>query len=465
MLPVCLAASAALAAPPPLQQRLLPNGLTVVVAEDHAQPLVTVEIAAHNGSMTEPPDYNGLSHLYEHMFFKGNQVLPDQEAWLRRARALGMSWNGTTSTERVNYFFTTTSEHLADSLAFLRDAIVSPRCEPQELEKERVVVTGEIDRNESNPFYHLYHATEARVWWRYPSRKDPLGNRKTVLKASVAQMKTIQDRYYVPNNSLLVLTGDLDPEAVFALAGTLFAGWKRAPDPFLQFPLVQHPPLPRSSVVLVQQPVGAVTGSLTWHGPSVKAEELEQTYAADTLSYLTAEPSSRFQQALVDSGACAEVTFSWFTQVNVGPVTVNFQATPETADRCVTAILAELKTLGAPDSVSAEELANAALRAELDKVHEREKPSELAHALSFWWASGGLDYYLGYVDRMRKVTQPQLRAFVDRYLTGQPYVLSVMLSPEAARAGLDQRHFEQLIGARPWREPTATPTPRAEAPR
>ena len=103
-----LLAAAALAAPPPWQQRVLPNGLTVLVAEDHAQPLVTVELAAHNGSMTEPPEYNGLSHLYEHMFFKGNQVLPDQEAWLNRARSLGMAWNGTTNTERVNYFFTTT---------------------------------------------------------------------------------------------------------------------------------------------------------------------------------------------------------------------------------------------------------------------------------------------------------------------------------------------------------------------
>src|SRR5579871_2829370 len=134
------------AANPAVQQHTCENGLQVIVVENHSVPLVTVEIAAKNGSMTEPPEYNGLSHLYEHMFFKGNKVIPNQEAYLARVRELGMEFNGTTQTERVNYFFTTTSDHLADSLAFLRDATVSPLFDPKELEKERRVVVGEIDR-------------------------------------------------------------------------------------------------------------------------------------------------------------------------------------------------------------------------------------------------------------------------------------------------------------------------------
>ena len=117
------AASPALAAPP-IQEHTCPDGLTVLVAEDHALPLITVEIAARNGSMTESPEYNGLSHLYEHMFFKANKVIPSQEAYMARTRELGMVWNGTTAQERVNYFFTTTTDHFADTMAFMRDAIV-----------------------------------------------------------------------------------------------------------------------------------------------------------------------------------------------------------------------------------------------------------------------------------------------------------------------------------------------------
>ena len=75
----------------------LKNGLEVLVIEDKTVPLITVEICVKNGSYTEDPDYNGLSHLYEHMFFKANKDLPSQEAFLNRTNELGISFNGTTS--------------------------------------------------------------------------------------------------------------------------------------------------------------------------------------------------------------------------------------------------------------------------------------------------------------------------------------------------------------------------------
>src|SRR6188508_1020505 len=86
--------------PPKIEKHVLANGLEVLVVENHALPLVTIEIAARNGSFTEPPEYNGLSHLYEHMFFKANKTYPSQEAWMERGQALGAAWNGTTNTER-----------------------------------------------------------------------------------------------------------------------------------------------------------------------------------------------------------------------------------------------------------------------------------------------------------------------------------------------------------------------------
>jgi zinc protease len=84
----------------------LENGLEILVIEDNSVPLATIEIVVHNGSYTEDPEYNGLSHLYEHMFFKANKELPSQEAFLARVRELGIVFNGTTSNERVNYFLT-----------------------------------------------------------------------------------------------------------------------------------------------------------------------------------------------------------------------------------------------------------------------------------------------------------------------------------------------------------------------
>jgi zinc protease len=431
--------------PPKIQTHTCPDGLTVLVVENHAVPLVTVEITAKNGSMTEPPEYNGLSHLYEHMFFKANKALPSQEAWLARAHELGLSWNGTTNTERVNYFFTTTKDHLGDTMQFMHDAIVSPLFDAKELERERVVVTGEIDRNEASPFYHLFHAVEQRVWWKYPSRKDPLGLRATVLKTTVAQMTTIQHRYYVPNNSALVVTGDVSAEEIFAAADKLYVDWAKGDDPFVKFPLVTHPPIQKIEAIAVEQPVRVIDGQIMWHGPSTVGPSAPDTYAADVLSTALGQASSRFQKALVDSGLCVTANIGWYTQMNTGPITASFEATADKVDACIKGIRGELAKINA-DYVSAEDLARAARQLEVGVVEERERPSELAHTLTFWWTSAGLDYYLGYVDNLYKVTPADAARYVATYITNKPFVLGVMVSPEMKKkSGLDTAHFQKLV--------------------
>jgi zinc protease len=434
--------------PPRIESHVSPNGLTVLVVENHSVPLITIEIAAKNGAMTEPPEYSGLSHLYEHMFFKANAKVPSQEAWLARTRELGIQWNGTTSEERVNYFFTTTSDHLDETMVFMRDAIVSPLFDPKELDRERVVVTGEMDRNEANPYYHLGQAVQQRVWWKHPSRKDPLGARKTVLEATQAKMKTIQKRYYVPNNSVLVITGDVNAADIFAQVDKLYVDWKRGPDPFKKYPLVKHPPIKKTEVVTVEQPVHTVSGRMVWHGPSTVGKSVPDTYAADAFFTALNEPSSPFQKALVESGACVAAFITWFTQMNTGPITLGFEATPEKADSCVKAINAELGKLKTDDYATAEDLARAARTIEISLVRDRERPSQFAHTITFWWTSAGIDYYLNYVENLYAVKHDDVIRFVDTWMTGKPYVLGVMVSPEMKAGGLDAAHFEALIGVR-----------------
>ncbi|MFO0549058.1 MAG: pitrilysin family protein [Polyangiaceae bacterium] len=443
---VFLGTTSVFAAPPPLARHECPNGLSVIVVESHAVPLITVEIAAKNGSMTETPEFNGLSHLYEHMFFKANAAIPSQEAYSARAQELGLSWNGTTGTERVNYFFTTTSDHYGDAMVFMRDAIVSPLFDQTELEKERKVVLGEIDRNEANPYYHFSHEVEKRVWFKYPSRKDPLGSRDTVSKATADMMRTIQKRYYIPNNAVLVVTGDVDPKRVFDDADKLFANWQKGEDPFVKNPLVKHPALPKSEVVVVTQPVEGYTGEFVYHGPSTVGEHVDLTYAADLLTVAISEPSSRFQKNLVESGACVSAGLSWFTQMNTGPITVSFEAAPDKIDACIKAVQAELPKLAEKDYLSAEELSNAAHTIEVQTVRERERLSSYAHTLTFWWTSAGIDYYLGYVDNVKKATQTDIAQFMKTYVLGKNFVFGSLVSPAMVKAGFDEEHFASLAG-------------------
>jgi zinc protease len=451
---VALPATAS-AAPLSLARHTCPDGLEIIVSEMHATPLVTVEIGVHEGAMTEDDKFNGVSHLYEHMFFKGNAAQPDQMAYLARMRALGMEFNGTTDTERVNYFFTTTSDHFADQMAFMRDAIATPLFDPKELERERVVVTGEIDRNESEPSYHLWHTIEEHVFWKYPTRKDALGKRASVLAATVDMMRTIQKRYYVPNNSVLVVTGDVKADDVFAMADKLYAGWGKAPDPFKQFPLPEHPPLRGSEVLLQAQPVENLSASMVWIGPSSIGPTVGDTYAADLLSALVGDPGSRFQKDLVDSGACVGVGLGYSTQRHTGSIELDLEATPDKVDACVGAVVAELPKMTQPDYFADEEIKNAVHRIEVGRALSRETTSGRAHAITSAWAYTTLDYDAGYEDQVRAVTRDGIAKMLGKWVLGKPFVLGAMASQKMLDSGLTEEHLGKLVGVAVKPKPAA----------
>jgi len=178
---------------PGLSSKKLANGLDVIVVENHAVPLVTVEIAVKSGGFVEGPDYSGLSHLYEHMFFKANRVIPNQEAYLKRLRELGAAWNGSTDTERVNYFLTLPSENTREGTVFLRDALLTPLFLQKELERERVVVLGEFDRAEGQPGFLLGREMDRKLWGDQYSRKSVIGDREVIVTTPREKMVTLKD--------------------------------------------------------------------------------------------------------------------------------------------------------------------------------------------------------------------------------------------------------------------------------
>ncbi|MGH9943534.1 MAG: M16 family metallopeptidase, partial [Pyrinomonadaceae bacterium] len=268
------AAAAARAAQPPAPQtqtplvsRTLANGLEVIVLEDHSVPLVTLELAVKNGSYTEPPELNGLSHLYEHMFFKPNRAVLEGAEYLKAYDQLGILSNASTREEIVNYYFHTTTPNLRVAMNFMRDAARYPlfaedrltlegkAFSERQFEQERQAVLAELDRHEAEPGHYLEEALIDRLFYKYPSRKKPGGTRETVKAATTDTMRLIQSRYMVPNNAALIVTGDATPAAVFALAEEFFGDWAKAEDPFVKFPLVEHPPLARSEGAIIRQPV------------------------------------------------------------------------------------------------------------------------------------------------------------------------------------------------------------------
>lgn len=427
-----------------LANRILANGLEVIVLEDHSIPLITIEVAVRNGSFTEPPELNGLSHLYEHMFFKTNRAVANQEEYLRKIGQLGIAYNASTREEVVNYFFTTTSPNLRTAMQFMRDSIRYPLFDEREFERERQVVIGEIDRNESNPFYYLNKEMNDRLFYKYPSRKEALGNRQTVSTATTAMMRLIQSRYYVPNNSALVMTGDVNAEDIFKMAQEFYGDWpRREKDPFVEFPLVEHPPLPKSEGFVITQPVQNVIINIGWHGPSIGKDDAA-TYAADVFSFILTQPNSRFQRALVDSGVTAGSGIGYYTQRNVGPISIIVQTTPDKAHAAIKAIYSEVAHFNDKDYYTDEQLESAKALLEADDLYSREKLSDYSHTLSFWWSSTGLEYFRGYLGRLRATSREDISRYVTTYIQDKPHVGLALLSEEAQDKIKIQT--EELIG-------------------
>ncbi len=425
-----------------IPSRVLGNGLEVIVLEDHSVPLVTIELAVRNGSFTEPPELNGLSHLYEHMFFKANRAVANQEAYLKTIGQLGIAYNGTTREEVVNYYFTTTSPNLRAAMNFMRDAARYPLFDEKEFERERQVVIGEIDRNESNPFYYLNKEMNDRLFYKYPSRKEPLGDRHTVATATAEMMRLIEGRYYVPNNSALVVTGDVHAEDVYKMAQELFGDWaRREKDPFVEFPLIEHPALPKSEGIVIQQPVANVVFEIGWQGPSIGKDDAA-TYAADT--FIMTQPDSRFQRDLVDSGLVNGVNIGYYTQRNVGPINIVAQATPDKAKAAIKAIYNEVAHFNDKDYYTDEQLESAKALLEADDLYSREKLDEYAQTLGFWWSSTGINYFRGYLANLRPTSRADISRYITTYIQRKPHIGLALIS-EANQQQV-QLKAEDLIG-------------------
>ncbi|RZL00665.1 MAG: insulinase family protein, partial [Pedobacter sp.] len=281
----------------------LNNGLEVVVIENSRVPLATIEIAVKNGAYTEGPEYSGLSHLFEHMFFKANKDYPDQERFIRRTEELGAIWNGTTGTERVNYYFTFDKDSLQAGLKFMNAAMRFPIYRKEDMEKERPVVDGEFQRNESDPFFQLWYTSQKKLWGDLYTRKIAIGDHDIINTATPEKMMIIKDKYYHPNNSILVIAGDVKKEDAFKLANDIFGDWQNSGfDPHQKYPVPDFAPLTKTDYFIQESSIAQTPYiMLNWHGPDFRNDSAA-TLAADIFSTALGLNSSKWQQALIDKG-------------------------------------------------------------------------------------------------------------------------------------------------------------------
>ncbi len=409
----------------------LPNGLEVVVIENNKVPLATIEIAVKNGAYTEGPEYSGLSHLFEHMFFKANKDYPDQEKFLKRTQELGAIWNGTTDVERVNYYFTFDKDSLNAGLKFMNAAIRFPIYRDEDMKKERPVVDGEFQRAESDPGFLIWYESQKYLWGDLITRKNPIGDHDVINTATPEKMMIIKDKYYFPNNSLLIICGDVKHDDAFKMAENIYGDWQNSGfNPHEKYPIPPFKPLEKSSAFVKESSLAETPYMMmSWQGPSFGTDSAS-TIAADLFSKIVGLNSSKFQQALVDKGLASYVDVSYSTNRYTGPITMFVVPNPNKLKECTAEINKQIAMWSSPDYFTDEQLADAKAILLRNSLRQKEKPSSLPSQLSYQWCSTSIDYATDLDTNYQKVTRTDIENYLKKYVIGKPNVAGIILKPE-----------------------------------
>ena len=409
----------------------LDNGLEVLTIEDNTVPLATIEITVHNGAYTEPPEFDGLSHLYEHMFFKANKDIPSQEAFMARKNELGISFNGTTSGERVNYFVTLSSSKLEEGLDFMNSAIRYPLFLKEEMIKENPVVDGEFQRNESNPVFYLLQDSNHKLWGDNFSRKNVIGDHDVIMNATPEKMKIIQNKYYYPNNSIIVVAGNVKHEDVLKRVKNIYGDWKPSSfDPFEKYPIPEIKPLTKTNYFVTENENATTPIALiSLHGPDTR-NDIPSTYAADVFSLIVSQKSSKLQRDLVDSGLAYQVSVSYQTNKYVGPIQIFLVPNPMKVKEAYAKLMEHINMWDSDDYFTDEQMETAKTLLAIDDAYGKEKTSQFLHTVTYWWSSASIDYYINYVDNLNKVTRKDIKNYVEKYIKGKPSVVGLLISPK-----------------------------------
>lgn len=408
----------------------LQNGLQVLVMEDQTVPLATIEIAVKNGSYTEDSAFNGLSHMFEHMFFKANKDIPSQEDFMKRVNELGISFNGTTGEERVNYFITLGSDKLQDGLRFMNSAIRYPLFLEQEMKNELPVVNGEFQRDESNPFFHLFDDMNRRMWGDNYYRKNPIGMHDVILTCTPEKMNVIKNKYYFPNNSILVVAGAVHHEDVFKQVENIYGDWQPSEfDPFQKWPIPEMKPLQGvTSYVTVNENAQIPVFAIGFHGPDTR-NDVKSTYAADVFSQILGQASSRLQKELVETGLAYQVSVQYQTAKYTGPISIVMVPNPTMIDSAWNVLWDNVSHWADPGYFTDEQLQTAKTQLAVQDAYGKENTPGYVHTVTFWWASATISYYTGYNDNVQKVTQADIANYVKNYIIGQPHVNGLLVNP------------------------------------
>jgi zinc protease len=406
----------------PFERYVLPNGLTLLIHEDHSDPIVHVDVTYHVGSAREQEGRSGFAHFFEHMMFQGSDHIGDEQHFKIVSEA-GGTLNGSTTSDRTNYFETLPANQLekalwleSDRMGFLLDAVTQ-----QKFEVQRSTVKNERGQNYDNRPYGLVgEKTEAALYPQgHPYSWPTIGYIEDLNRVDVNDLKKFFMRWYGPNNAVLTVAGDVKPADVLKLVEKYYGSIPRGPE--VKRMAKEPAVLDKDRYISYEDRIRFPMLSITWPGVN---EGNEDETALDALAQvLGGDKNSIFYQKFVKSQVARSAQVYHQSRELAGVFKVNITAFPGKTlaqiDSMVHKAFADFEVRGVKD----EDIKKFKGSKEYELISSLTSVSGKASTLAHYYTVLGDANFIGKeVAALRKLKKEDVMRVYNKYLHGKPAV-------------------------------------------
>ncbi|MFC1511974.1 M16 family metallopeptidase [Candidatus Latescibacterota bacterium] len=420
----------------PFTIQTLPNGLDVIVKEAHAAPIVAVYLWCKTGSVNETPREEGISHFYEHMFFKGTEKRGVGEID-RAIKSLGGYNNAFTSKEYTAYYVVLPSENFTLAADVLVDAIRNPLFPADEIEKERGVIKEEINRKEDDPTGTLYEELFAAMFPYTPYAHPVLGTKESAEQITREDFANYLAKFYIPNNLTAVVVGDVDTKVAVAELERLTTGWESDPGVAGRKASFTVPDYEGVGEFSLEMDVNMSYVMLAFR-TSGYGDERENATLDAVSSVMGEGRSSRLYRRIIEEERIASSVQAFiYPLTRTGLFIIMGTMEPEMVPRFREVVLEEIGKLR-NQAIPADELNKVKTMLRADFQFANETDADIAMTLGHYHTLGRLDEVTEYERSINAVTIDEIRRYVIATLNPESYSFGV-INPLSSERGGDVR--------------------------
>jgi zinc protease len=421
----------------------LENGLTLIIREDHSAPVVSAQAWCKSGSIDEGRWLGaGLSHMLEHMLFKGTTTRPagriDQEV-----QDAGGYMNAYTSFDRTVYYINVPNTGAQIAIDILCDIMRNATLPADEMEKEKQVILREMDMNQDDPGRRASRRLFETAYTRSPYRYTVIGYPDIFREVQREDLVAFYREKYSPNNIFFVVVGDIKAETVEAQIRQAFAGVRARPLPAVVLP--DEPKQAGQREIIEEAPIEIGHLHMAWHIPDLRDPD---TPALDVLATLLGSGhSSRLYQAVRERQGVVHSADAWtYSPGNPGLLGMSAIVDPAQFQPARAALLAEVQRMK-EEPVAPAELTKAVKQFTSATLATRKTMQGQAQDLGGnWLAAVDLNFSERYLAAVRRVTADDLQRVAREYLNGERRTLYALLPTGTSPK---ERHAAELLTENP----------------